>query len=469
MAHLLKIRNVTRATPQGLPLLSEVELDLARGEGLVLLGRDGAGKSTLLRILAGLDQPSAGSVLTPAGTRIELVSPETSELRSRWTVQKQLENALGKLSRRERPSEAEGKRRVAETAELLGLEDCLKRQVGTLSRGERARLSIACAWARKPHLLLLDELSRSMEPPMRARLREALHDFKRRSGCGWIFATHDAEEAMALSSPGGRIVALDRGLVRQTGTAEELYLEPANRFVASLFGMNFIEGRLDQRDGDQLFAYADGEAEGLLPLSFLHSVPRVPGAEPGRGSIVLGILPDRIQVAKTPEALGGGGIAEVAQPDEKTLPGWGEILAKSTAAGEGVMSAREEALSAGLAGRALRFVSRVARTEWLGRATRLVLESGNHRWVAWTSISDLRAGDRVWVELDRASLRWFDAQGMRLVVAEADGELPEPLPTLALEEDASTRGLKVEREQYSTEIAREPDRRERGLERSGLE
>ena len=406
MANLLRI-----------PGLSEINLEFEEGELLALVGASGSGKSRLLRIIAGS---------TP-GAQSELVSSAPSLFHSRWSVSQHFEQSLKKMLRLHRPSAAEGKHRIEQAVEWLELENCLNQKAGELSEGELKRLAIGMALVRRPRILLLDEPLQGLDAPLRTHFKTRLLESFRELGCSAIFATQDAQEAMSL---GCRIAAIDSGSIQQTGTAQELYRDPATRAVGALFGMNFVEGRLDLRDGERLFAFADGEAEAVLPLSFLHSVPDVPGAEPGRGSIVIGIRPDGLQVARTPEELGASDVLAPARPGEKILPGW-EAPWHAT---------REEALGFGFEGGALRCVARVLRSEWLGRESHLLLDVGGMHWNTWAQSTDLRAGERVWVELDRDALNWFDAQGDRLRRPEIP-EPAEPLPTLALEDDPSTRGL----------------------------
>jgi ABC-type sugar transport system ATPase subunit len=414
--HRIQIRSLTRHTPAH---ALEVDLAIEPGEMLALVGASGAGKSRLFRILAGLDRPISGQVEWLDEARAEVISTEMSELHPRQNVREHLEHSLKKMNRRDRPSASEQAYRVHRVLELLELESLSERRASTLSSGELRRLAVGCGLVRRPPILLFDELHCEL-------------------GCTSIFATQDVEDAMCL---GSRMAVLHEGSIVQSGSPQELYRDPAHRSVAALFGTCFLEGRLDVRDGELLFAFADGENEGQFPLSFVQGMPEVPGAEHGRGSIVLGVRPESIRVARAVEELGGGyEILEPAKPTQVVLTGW-EM-------GEGRAS-REEALHFGLLGGALRRVARVRGTEWLGRETRLLLEVGGQPWQASGPargegskvLAGLRAGERLWVELDREGLLWFDAQGARL----RSPEVPtaEPLSTLALEDEPGTRGLKI--------------------------
>jgi ABC-type sugar transport system ATPase subunit len=423
MANLLKARELT-----AFPYLDEVDLDIDEGEGLVLAGASGSGKSRLLRVLSGVDRLNSGEMSWAPRTRIELVG--ATPIRSRWTVKEHLEGALKKVS----PA------RIKEAVELFDLGECLETRGAVLSLGERARLALACTLIRRPSVWLLDEPWQALDVAVRARLRAKLQELKRETACAWLIATQDPSDLLSFAD---RILVLEGGKISQDASPSEFYRDPATRQAGALLGMNFLEGRLDLRDGERVFAFADGDHEGLLPLSFTHSVPDVPGAEKGRGSIVLGIRPQFVRIARTPEALGGDEVAAAAVPAEKVLPGW-EALTASEA---GTVLSREEALSLGFSGRALRQIARVRGVEWLGRETRLRLELGGQSWIIWVPSSQgeaagLKPGERAWVELDPAAIDWFDAQGTRLRLPKVQ-EAPEPLPILALEEEAADRGLKT--------------------------
>lgn len=427
MANLLKARELT-----ALPYLDEVDLDIDEGEGIVVAGASGSGKSRLLRILSGADRLNSGEITWAMRTRIELVG--SAPVHSRWTVREHLEGALKKVS----PA------RIAEAIELLELKDCLARRGAILSLGERARLAMACTLIRRPSLWLLDEPWQALDASVRSRMRAKLLELKRETACSWLIATQDPSDLLSFAD---RILVLESGKFTQNTSPFEFYWDPATRQAGALMGMNFIEGRLDIREGERVFAFADGDHEGLLPLNFEHSVPDVPGAEKGRGSIALGIRPQFVRIARTPEALSNEKIEVAAIPAEKVLPGW-EALSVSEA---GSVLGREEALNLGFSGRVLRQVARVRGLEWMGRETRLRLELGGQLWTVWCSgndmdITSLKPGERAWVELDRAGIYWFDAQGMRLRLSKSQ-EAPEPLPILALEDNPSERGLKTGRDE----------------------
>jgi ABC-type sugar transport system ATPase subunit len=474
--------------PLGLvpPLLDELDLDLDPREGLVLAGPSGAGKSRLLRVLAGLDRPSGGELTWSPDARAELVGAEG--IHARWSVREHLESAVKRLDRRVRPSAAERDRRIAEAVELLDLSDRLKSLGGALSSGERSRLALACALVRRPGVWLMDEPWPELGAGARARFVDRLLELRRETGCAWIVATRDLAGSMSLAD---RVAVIEHGKITQTGVPRDVYRDPATREAGALLGMDFIEGRLDVRDGKRFFAFADGETEGVLPLSFVASVPDVPGAESGRGSIVLGVRPESVRFARTPEELGAVAIEQAAVPAEKEFPGW-VALSDSEA---GAQLGREDALELGLSGRVLRAVARVRGVEWMGRETRVSVQIGDQRWVLWAPAAlgsaaatagaaatggavasgsavapggALKPGERIWVELDRAGIYWFDAQGARLRAPEIS-EQSEPLPTLALEEEPGTRGLKTGREKRDRERAPERgERPERGKEAESL-
>ncbi len=222
-----------------------VDLTTKEGEFLVLLGPSGCGKTTLLRMIAGLEKQTAGDVLIggqvvndlpPRARKIAMVF-QSYALYPHMSVYKNIAF----------PLKAQGvqkeliPQKVEWAAALFGIERLLHRKPRELSGGERQRVALARALVREPSVFLLDEPLSNLDAKLRASARDELQQFQRRIGTTTIYVTHDQVEAMGL---GDRIAVMQGGRVRQIGTPQEVYNEPADTFVAAFLGsppMNLIE------------------------------------------------------------------------------------------------------------------------------------------------------------------------------------------------------------------------------------
>jgi multiple sugar transport system ATP-binding protein len=224
-----------------------VDLLINNGEFLVLLGPSGCGKSTLLRIIAGLETPTEGELLID-GEVINDLAPRARKIAMVFQSYA-LYPHLTVFNNIAFPLKAQGTKRtvVAQKVEwaaaLFGIGQLLQRKPRELSGGERQRVALARALVREPAVFLLDEPLSNLDAQLRASAREELQQFQRRIGTTTIYVTHDQVEAMGL---GDRIVVMKAGTVRQIGTPQEIYAEPADTFVASFVGsppMNLIRHR----------------------------------------------------------------------------------------------------------------------------------------------------------------------------------------------------------------------------------
>lgn len=228
-------------------VLSEINLDIADGEYVVLLGPSGCGKSTLLRCIAGLEEISTGE-LRIAGRRANELSPRDRDLAMvfqgyalypHMTVR---ENISFALKIRGVPATTISKQ-VDEVAEMLGLGGVLDRLPGQLSGGQRQRVAMGRAIVRNPAAFLFDEPLSNLDTALRAHMRVELKRLHRRLGVTTVHVTHDQVEAMTLAD---RLVVLHAGCVQQVGTPADVYHRPENRFVASFLGtpsMNLWPGQ----------------------------------------------------------------------------------------------------------------------------------------------------------------------------------------------------------------------------------
>ena len=222
-----------------------VDLATKEGEFLVLLGPSGCGKTTLLRMIAGLEEPTSGEILIggrvvndlpPRARKIAMVF-QSYALYPHMTV---FNNIAFPLKAQKVPK-ASWQSKVEWAASMFGIEKLLQRKPRELSGGERQRVALARALVREPTVFLLDEPLSNLDAKLRTSAREELQQFQRRIGTTTIYVTHDQVEAMGL---GDRIAVMNQGKVRQLGTPQEVYHEPADTFVATFLGsppMNLVE------------------------------------------------------------------------------------------------------------------------------------------------------------------------------------------------------------------------------------
>ncbi|MFC5475440.1 putative 2-aminoethylphosphonate ABC transporter ATP-binding protein [Paraherbaspirillum soli] len=225
--------------------LQEIDLSVNKGEFICLLGPSGCGKTTLLRIIAGLEAQDRGGV-SMAGREIGQLPPaqrnygivfQSYALFPNLDVAANVGYAL-------KTSRAEKARRVDELLDLVGLAGTEQRYPSQLSGGQQQRVALARALATSPSLLLLDEPLSALDAKVRERLRQELRQLQRKLGVTTIMVTHDQEEALEVADT---IVVMSNGRIEQIGTPEQVYREPASRFVAEFIGRaNWLPLLLDQ-------------------------------------------------------------------------------------------------------------------------------------------------------------------------------------------------------------------------------
>jgi iron(III) transport system ATP-binding protein len=245
----LRIENLTK-TFGDFRALDDVELEIDEGEFICFLGPSGCGKTTLLRAIAGLDIQTSGRVLQ-AGRDISALPPSERDfgivfqsyaLFPNITVAKNI--AYGLENRRQPRHEIQ--RRVDELLTTVGLADQANKYPAQLSGGQQQRVALARALATSPGLLLLDEPLSALDAKVRLHLRAELKALQRKLGVTTIMVTHDQEEALSVAD---RIVVMNRGVIEQVGSSEEIYRRPATAFVADFIGvMNFIPGAVASPD-----------------------------------------------------------------------------------------------------------------------------------------------------------------------------------------------------------------------------
>ncbi|WP_129648739.1 ABC transporter ATP-binding protein [Peristeroidobacter agariperforans] len=280
----VKLKAVRKVYSNGHVGVDSASFDIADGELLVLVGPSGCGKSTLLRLIAGLEEATAGSIhigdvdvtnLEPRDRDIAMVF-QSYALYPHMTVRENLGFGL-KLRGH---SDAEVAERVKDAADRLELETMLDRLPKQLSGGQRQRVALGRALVRHPKVFLLDEPLSNLDAKLRSAMRTEIARLHRSLQTTMVYVTHDQVEAMTL---GQRIVVLDRGIVQQIDTPMNIYERPVNLFVAGFLGnpaMNFFRGSLNSA-GNVL----NGEGAELA----------VPPGLPAGKTIVVGIRPEDLQ------------------------------------------------------------------------------------------------------------------------------------------------------------------------------
>ncbi|MFY7776963.1 MAG: sulfate/molybdate ABC transporter ATP-binding protein [Elstera sp.] len=221
--------------------LHGVDLDIHTGELLAILGPSGSGKTTLLRLLAGLEQPDAGSIRfgakdvagnLPGDRDVGFVFQHYALFRH-MSVFENVAFGLRVRPSKTRPPESEIRKRVNDLLSLVQVDWLADRYPTQLSGGQRQRVALARALAIEPQVLLLDEPFGALDAKVRRELRRWLRDLHRRLGMTTVFVTHDQEEALDLAD---RVVVMGQGRVEQIGAPQELYDSPANAFVYRFLG-----------------------------------------------------------------------------------------------------------------------------------------------------------------------------------------------------------------------------------------
>ncbi len=244
----VELDGVTVAYDRATPVVRDVDLALPPGGITVLLGPSGCGKTTLLRSIAGLERPTAGTVRL--GERV-VSSPTTWVPPERRQVGMVFQDAalFPHLTVAEnvgfglRTTTHERRRRVGEMLDLVGLADHADRRPGTLSGGQRQRVALARSLAPSPAVLLLDEPFSALDATLRAQLRVDVARIVREVGVTTVFVTHDQIEAFVV---GDRIGVMHDGVLRQVGTAEQLYRTPSDPWIARFVGeAHVVAGEAD--------------------------------------------------------------------------------------------------------------------------------------------------------------------------------------------------------------------------------
>ncbi len=296
-----------------------LDLEIEAGELLVLLGPSGCGKSTVLRMMAGVEEPTAGEVVIdgavvndrePAERDVAMVF-QNYALYPHMRVR---DNLAFPLKMRGVKGEARD-RRVEWAARMLELDGLLDRRPGQLSGGQRQRVALGRALVREPSVFLFDEPLSNLDARLRLEMRDLIASLHRKLAATMVFVTHDQVEAMSL---GQRIAVLREGRLQQVGPPLEVYAEPANLFVARFIGsppINTVDGVLGHDGGGPVFLAEELTVAGARSSDSAMAVPggetdRSAGGDPAARTAPARRAPDRpVILAVRPEAL------ELVDPD----------------------------------------------------------------------------------------------------------------------------------------------------------
>jgi len=241
----IRLTELTKAFRHGPRAVDGVTLEIDDGEFMVLVGPSGCGKSTLLRLIAGIEEPTAGSVHIGERdvTRLEPRKRDIAMVFQNYALYPHLtvRGNLGFGLRLRHVDKAARDRRVNEVADVLGLSELLERRPGALSGGQRQRVAMGRAIVREPAAFLMDEPLSNLDAKLRVSMRAQLTKLHERLGVTTVYVTHDQVEAMTL---GTRVAVLRDGVLQQCDTPQELFHHPANLFVAAFIGspaMNLVE------------------------------------------------------------------------------------------------------------------------------------------------------------------------------------------------------------------------------------
>ena len=282
---------VGKKFPDGAVAVSDVDLEIADGEFVILVGPSGCGKSTTLNMIAGLEDITSGE-LRIAGERVNEKAPKDRDiamvfqsyaLYPHMTVRENMEFPL----RLAKVDKATINSKVEEAASVLDLTQHLDRKPANLSGGQRQRVAMGRAIVRSPKAFLMDEPLSNLDAKLRVQMRTEVSRLQRRLGTTTVYVTHDQTEAMTL---GDRVVVMRGGVVQQVGAPQHLYDHPVNLFVAGFIGspsMNFLPGTVENGELST--------ALGRLPLA--GRLRRALEAANSPREVILGIRPEHFEDA----------------------------------------------------------------------------------------------------------------------------------------------------------------------------
>ena len=249
--------------------VKDTSLEITPGSFVTLLGPSGCGKTTTLRMIAGFESPDEGEIYL-GGEAINALTPNKRDTAMVFQSYALLphynifDNVAYGLKLR-KLDKATIREKVTRILKLVGLEGMEERMTNQLSGGQQQRVALARALVLEPGVLLFDEPLSNLDAKLRVTMRTEIRRIQQEAGITAIYVTHDQSEAMALSD---QIIIMEKGVVAQIGTPQEIYYHPASEFVADFIGeANFLRGRLHRKDGDTGAVTVEGHDVSVVGVS----------------------------------------------------------------------------------------------------------------------------------------------------------------------------------------------------------
>jgi spermidine/putrescine ABC transporter ATP-binding subunit len=316
---IVSVKNVWRRYPGGVIAVDNVSLDIQQNEFFALLGPSGCGKTTLLRMISGLDSPSEGQIFiggedmafTPPNRRPTNMVFQSYAVFPHMTVADNVAYGLRVTG----VPEDEVKTRVAEGLEMTKLSHLADRKPDQMSGGQRQRVALARALVKRPKVLLLDEPLSALDAKLRDDMRLELTRLQKTVGITFIIVTHDQDEALSMAT---RIAVMNKGAIQQIATPQELYEQPATRFVADFIGkVNLFDATVIGQKGKAVLCDAKGIGKVEMPSD-----------KAARGNVTIAVRPEKLKLAKAEPKTSGlvklrGTVKDVAYYGD-----WSEVVAE---------------------------------------------------------------------------------------------------------------------------------------------
>ena len=248
----LELKEIKKSFTEGEAVLDNISLEISKGEFITLLGSSGCGKTTTLRIIAGLEQPDAGSVWLD-GREVTGLEPNQRDVNTVFQnyalfPHMNVAENIGYGLKLKKVPKSEIRKKVSQMLELVQLEGYEKRKPSELSGGQKQRVAIARALVNNPEVLLLDEPLGALDLQLRRAMQIELKHLQKKLGITFIYITHDQEEAINMSD---RIAVMRDGRIEQIGTPDEIYNHPKTSYVATFVGnANILHGVAESIQGE---------------------------------------------------------------------------------------------------------------------------------------------------------------------------------------------------------------------------
>ena len=250
----LELKEIKKSFTEGEAVLDNISLEISKGEFITLLGSSGCGKTTTLRIIAGLEQPDAGSVWLD-GREVTGLEPNQRDVNTVFQnyalfPHMNVAENIGYGLKLKKVPKSEIRKKVSRMLELVQLEGYEKRKPSELSGGQKQRVAIARALVNNPEVLLLDEPLGALDLQLRRAMQIELKHLQKKLGITFIYITHDQEEAINMSD---RIAVMKDGCIEQIGTPDEIYNHPKTSYVATFVGnANILHGVAESVQGENV-------------------------------------------------------------------------------------------------------------------------------------------------------------------------------------------------------------------------